>query len=110
LGLVLVCVRIPLCLSSMYVQIFDCFFLYGYTDHRPLHSFPTRRSSDLRCVGQSRGVWRKSPISVTSLPEISHGNLQPYATASQRNQLCRWSPARQIFLCSGPGLWGEKRK
>src|SRR6266571_1131365 len=24
-----------------------CFFFYGYGDHRDLHSFPTRRSSDL---------------------------------------------------------------
>src|SRR5438045_4737456 len=24
-----------------------CFFVYGYVDHRALHSFPTRRSSDL---------------------------------------------------------------
>src|SRR5438105_6174460 len=24
------------------------FFLYGYGDHRDLHSFPTRRSSDLK--------------------------------------------------------------
>src|SRR5207249_5517338 len=25
------------------------FFFYSYGDHRDLHSFPTRRSSDLRC-------------------------------------------------------------
>src|SRR5947208_7081475 len=25
------------------------FFFYGYGDHRDLHSFPTRRSSDLSC-------------------------------------------------------------
>src|SRR5436190_9820803 len=28
------------------------FFFYGYGDHRDLHSFPTRRSSDLTCQPQ----------------------------------------------------------
>src|SRR6266508_4862339 len=27
------------------------FFFYCYGDHRDLHSFPTRRSSDLSCTG-----------------------------------------------------------
>src|SRR5438132_7484527 len=27
--------------------LFSCFFFYCYSDHRDLHSFPTRRSSDL---------------------------------------------------------------
>src|SRR5688572_31098773 len=30
------------------------FFFYGSGDHRDLHSFPTRRSSDLRSLG---GLW-----------------------------------------------------
>ena len=68
---------------------------------------PTPR---LRCVGLSRGAWRKSPISATSLLESSHANLQPFATASPRSQLSRWRPARRIFLCSGPVLWGGRRK
>src|SRR6266498_5288327 len=29
----------------------DCFFFYLYGDHRDLHSFPTRRSSDLPSTG-----------------------------------------------------------
>jgi len=58
--------------------------------------------------GQSRGVWRKSPISVTSLPEISHGNLQPYATASREKPVMQVEPRPTNILCSGPGLWGEK--
>src|SRR5207302_9010814 len=29
------------------------FFFYGYGDHRDLHSFPTRRSSDLGCLSRS---------------------------------------------------------
>ena len=64
----------------------------------------------LRCVGPSRGAWPKSPRSVTSLPEISRGNLRPYATASRRSRRSRWRPARRIFRCSGPGSWGGRRK
>src|SRR5438105_15852428 len=30
------------------VFLLSTFFFYGYGDHRDLHSFPTRRSSDLR--------------------------------------------------------------
>src|SRR5437762_8317523 len=33
--------------------MFVCFFLYGYADPGHLHSFPTRRSSDL-----GAGCWR----------------------------------------------------
>src|SRR5947208_17007839 len=29
------------------VPAFSCFFFQGYADYRDLHSFPTRRSSDL---------------------------------------------------------------
>src|SRR5439155_20934093 len=29
------------------------FFFYSYRDHRDLHSFPTRRSSDLRMTARS---------------------------------------------------------
>src|SRR3712207_9013162 len=32
------------------------FFFKGYGDHRDLHSFPTRRTSDLRPGRPSRGV------------------------------------------------------
>src|SRR5205809_6088530 len=32
---------------SSFLLFFSCFFFYCYADHRVLHSFPTRRSSDL---------------------------------------------------------------
>src|SRR5437870_9932759 len=32
-------------------MLFSLFFFYCYGDHRDLHSFPTRRSSDLRKTG-----------------------------------------------------------
>src|SRR5438552_13262693 len=33
--------------SHLYTLLFFLFFFYSYGDHRDLHSFPTRRSSDL---------------------------------------------------------------
>src|SRR5699024_12645603 len=36
-----------LCLSSFPNDTYSFFFFYFYGDHRYLHSFPTRRSSDL---------------------------------------------------------------
>src|SRR5947209_11780091 len=44
-----------------------CFFFYGYVSHRDLHSFPTRRSSDLRPTASaarrtsSAGSWPATP-------------------------------------------------
>src|SRR5438874_13054425 len=39
------------------------FFLYGSDDHRDLHSFPTRRSSDLELQpGARRGVKREKSL------------------------------------------------
>src|SRR5690606_40584315 len=32
----------------------DYLFFYSYPDHRDLHSFPTRRSSDLKCKWSAR--------------------------------------------------------
>src|SRR5206468_12855857 len=34
------------------------FFFYCSGDHRDLHSFPTRRSSDLKCQGIFSAKWR----------------------------------------------------
>src|SRR5690349_24805941 len=45
-----------------------CFFFYTYSDHRDLHSFPTRRSSDLRDTESSGrpDSFRPSPISAAA--------------------------------------------
>jgi len=55
-------------------------------------------------------AWRRSLRSATSLREISRGNSRPYAIGSRRIQLSRWKPARPIFLCSGLGLWGGRKR
>src|SRR5688500_20277711 len=46
------------CPSCSCVAAHSSFFIYGYADHLDLHSFPTRRSSDLnrlrRCARHDR--------------------------------------------------------
>src|SRR5690348_18161382 len=55
----------------------SCFFFYCYRDHRDLHSFPTRRSSDLHLGPASRrrtDVGRGVPIDAGALQRTSpHG-------------------------------------
>src|SRR5207249_9480995 len=48
---------VPLSDSSRH---FSLFFFYSYADHRDLHSFPTRRSSDLRDFQLSRWQQRRA--------------------------------------------------
>src|SRR5207245_11434052 len=65
-----------LCLSLL----ISSFFFSCYDDHRDLHSFPTRRSSDLsdrqagRGRAQSRGR-RRHPAVETCLPGCRHWSL-----------------------------------
>src|SRR5207247_9352930 len=60
-----VCTRYHVCLPALHVWriVPHCprvFFLQWSLDHRDLHSFPTRRSSDLRAQG-TRGADRAAP-------------------------------------------------
>src|SRR5207248_9808668 len=48
------------------------FFFYCYVDHRDLHSFPTRRSSDL--VEHDRAVFH----SAADRPNLVHGPAQSH--------------------------------
>ena len=64
----------------------------------------------LRCVGLSKGVWRRSLTNVTPRRGIWRGNLRRYEIDSRRNQISRRRFAQQTFPCRGRGLWGEKRK
>src|SRR5437899_9473951 len=50
------------------------FFLYGFVSHRVLHSFPTRRSSDLKCCRTT------SSLRVTPRPGRSGTSIQPCST------------------------------
>src|SRR6202051_5253058 len=51
--------------------ILKIFFFERYGAHRDLHSFPTRRSSDLRVVPESCHAWsRPLPAPAQALAEI----------------------------------------
>src|SRR5688500_19185774 len=52
----------------------DCprLFRKGYGAHRSLHSFPTRRSSDLRVLRAAA----LTPVRVAPLPELEHPNVR----------------------------------
>src|SRR5438105_9581940 len=54
---------------SPHIRLWFFFFFYCYGDHRDLHSFPTRRSSDLSGLASgSLRCCRGSPIIRSSLP------------------------------------------
>src|SRR5688572_32733110 len=49
------------------------FFFYGYGDHRDLHSFPTRRSSDLSS-SRNRGTFPSTSRYIWVMPRITAPN------------------------------------
>src|SRR5476649_3053693 len=55
--------RMPHDLSHLGFLAGQIFFFYRYGDHRDLHSFPTRRSSDLCSRGVSRTASQKPTAS-----------------------------------------------
>src|SRR5688572_31086220 len=57
----------------MFLYIFFFFFYYRTVDHRDLHSFPTRRSSDLDRAGPEAG---------TAAPLLRH---RPYGEGDQQH-------------------------
>src|SRR5438876_8699102 len=50
---------------SCLLKALPCFFLHSYAYHRPLHSFPTRRSSDLAAA---RPIPDAPPLTSATLP------------------------------------------
>src|SRR5437879_8642202 len=63
--------------SIFLVELF--FFFYCSCTHPELHSFPTRRSSDLSAI---LNFLDESPERKTSFIEISRGGKLPYKTGS----------------------------
>src|SRR5207248_9016590 len=75
--------------TSMFCQVtgdrspcFPLFFLCS-GPHRDLHSFPTRRSSDLRAGGTISKLTRLSPTTPTA----------PASASCSRNTTCSFSPS-----------------
>src|SRR5690242_5854114 len=56
------------------------FFFYGYGDHRDLHSFPTRRSSDLPCRSIYRWTRATSTAIVTAVTSEAQALTRRFGT------------------------------
>ncbi len=83
---------------------------WPFFGNKPNRSERKIRTPRLRCVGPSRGAWRRSPTNATSLPGISHGNLPPYATASRRNRLSRWRARPANLPVQRTGFVGREKE
>src|SRR5699024_12660520 len=64
-------------------SLFLLFFLYCYRDHRDLHSFPTRRSSDLTAI--SNTMFRLTG---------SHALAEPYSISAGCQVVTNMAPPR----------------
>src|SRR5947208_12597560 len=65
-----------------------CFFFLGYGDHRDLHSFPTRRSSDLLIsmpVAQARTI-SAACASAAEISAIQVASVQQELTDAARSE------------------------
>src|SRR5438093_8546044 len=71
------------------------FVFYGYGDHRDLHSFPTRRSSDLitgRVPGRARGelaLLEQQHIAPAELRQVIRSEEHTSELQSLTNLVCR---------------------
>src|SRR5439155_21227999 len=68
------------------------FFFYLYVDHRDLHSFPTRRSSDLEAIG---GATAATPFS--ALIRLAQSSASHSGIISARDLQCQTS--RRFLIC-----------
>src|SRR5438876_7379073 len=93
----------------------EVFFLYCHVDLRDLHSFPTRRSSDL-CTQPIRSVYpappaRRASPTANSTPastdrkstrlNSSHPSIS-YAVFCLKNKVAR--PVQRVLVAPGPGV------
>src|SRR5438477_12967899 len=63
-------------------RMVSTFFFYGLLGHRDLHSFPTRRSSDLRFQKRARRSWCR-PLAY--LPGCHLNAIQPRQIRSEEH-------------------------
>src|SRR5947209_13096731 len=80
------------------------FFFYSYGDHRDLHSFPTRRSSDLRLVGD---VAFAEAVTVAGAITPVPGGVGPMTIACRSEEHTSELQSRQYLVCR---LLLEKKK
>ena len=65
------------CFSILFPSFLLVFFFYCYGDHRDLHSFPTRRSSDLNVISQDPPAGTEVQTGSTVKYVISKGAQPP---------------------------------
>src|SRR5437773_8106165 len=80
--------------------MFRFYFFYLYRDHRDLHSFPTRRSSDL--TGFSRPAHRSHPGTATAWSSA-------FRRLARRPAMCLLKTELRPELPPSPGGSAEKR-
>src|SRR5437762_14383752 len=96
------------CLRSILVRswfVFFLFFFSGYGHHRDLHSFPTRRSSDLTKAGFSAACWVRRPRKRRSAP--SWPNASPISRRSRSEEHTSELQSPMYLVCR---LLLEKKK
>src|SRR5688500_20342695 len=65
------------------------FFFYCYSDHRDLHSFPTRRSSDLDALPRAPACRSTAPPSAPQSPGAPRSEEHTSELQSPCNLVCR---------------------
>src|SRR5207253_9957802 len=73
------------------------FFSLSYRHHRHLHSFPTRRSSDLTSSRRVTTVFRSSKFSSTRGPKSRLALLRSHRSLRRSCASCRPAPRRLDF-------------
>src|SRR5207237_10374791 len=80
--------RLSSCLLAAVPLLILSFLLYCSGAHRALHSFPTRRSSDLRAAGRRRWPdprWpRPAPAPRSARPPGVHASAGPWTRRAER--------------------------
>src|SRR5689334_23724279 len=81
-------------------EVIDNIFFYRYGDHRNLHSFPTRRSSDLRRSPQPSRRAMRYALSASARRAESRSEEHTSELQSQFHLVCRLLLEKQkpVFL------------
>src|SRR5437899_12559140 len=79
------------------------FFFYWYCDHLDLHSFPTRRSSDLPRISMFCRQPLEGGVALVEMPAATTSGM-----AAMRARICSKNSARSfhatcVFSCTGIG-------
>src|SRR5437016_9696349 len=74
-------------ITTLYIYIYFFFYLYG--DHRDLHSFPTRRSSDLAVRAGARAAVAGGRSAAARTPDCRAGRARSEEHTSELQSLTK---------------------